>query len=64
LKTKDWKAVKTEEEIDLMRVSCRLVARTLDLLGSMARPGIKTGDLDGAAEDFIRSQGGVPSFTG
>ena len=64
MKTTDWKAVKTEEEIELMRVSSRLVARTLDFLGSMITPGIKTGELDRAAEDFIRAEGGVPSFKG
>ncbi len=64
MKTKDWKAVKSEEAIELMRHSSRLVARTLDLLGSMAKPGVKTGELDRAAEDFIRSEGGVPSFKG
>jgi methionyl aminopeptidase len=64
LETKDWKAVKTDEEIELMRRSSRLVARTLDFLGSMIRPGIQTGELDRAAEDFIRSEGGVPSFKG
>ncbi|MFH1311895.1 MAG: type I methionyl aminopeptidase [Candidatus Eisenbacteria bacterium] len=64
MKTKDWKTVKTGEEIELMRHSSRLVARTLDVLGSMAKPGVKTGELDRAAEDFIRSEGGVPSFKG
>jgi methionyl aminopeptidase len=64
VKTKEWKTVKTAEEIELMRRSSRLVARTLDVLGSMAKPGVKTGELDRAAEDFIRSEGGVPSFKG
>jgi methionyl aminopeptidase len=60
----DWKTVKNREEIELIRNSSRLVAKTLALLGSMIQPGVRTKDLDGAAEDFIRSNGGVPSFKG
>ncbi len=62
--TRDWKTVKTEEEIDLMRASSRMVAQTLRLMSEMVRPGITTLELDTAAEDFITSNGGVPSFKG
>jgi methionyl aminopeptidase len=62
--TRDWKKIKNDEEIELIRNSSRLVAKTLNLLGEMIRPGVKTGQLDRAAEDFIRSSGGVPSFKG
>lgn len=64
MKTKDWKTIKTAEEIELIRSSSRLVARTLRLMGSMIKPGVKTIELDRAAEEFIRSEGGVPSFKG
>jgi methionyl aminopeptidase len=30
----------------------------------MVQPGVKTKDLDKAAEEFIRSEGGIPSFKG
>jgi methionyl aminopeptidase len=62
--TREWKMVKTGEEIELMRESSRLVARTLELMRSMVSPGTRTIDLDSAAEDYIRSEGGVPSFKG
>lgn len=39
-------------------------ARTMELVADMIRPGITTGQLDQAAEKFIRSQGAVPSFKG
>ena len=39
-------------------------ARTMELIADMIRPGITTGQLDQAAEKFIRSQGAVPSFKG
>jgi methionyl aminopeptidase len=64
LVTRPWKSVKTREELDLMRVSSRLVAETLRTLGSEIKPGITTSDLDRIAEDYIRSQGGLPSFKG
>jgi len=42
----------------------RVVAETLALLGESMRPGVTTKELDAIAEDFIRSQGGVPTFKG
>jgi methionyl aminopeptidase len=63
-KTRDFKNIKSDEEIEFIRESSRVVAKTLELLGAMIRPGIMTGELDQAAEDFIRSNGGVPSFKG
>jgi methionyl aminopeptidase len=56
--------IKTEEEIELMRASSKILVSTLGLLESMIKPGLKTGNLDRAAEDFIRSHGAVPSFKG
>ena len=47
-----------------MAQSGRILAATLDLMQSSVRPGIKTGELDRIAEDFIRSQGAVPTFKG
>ncbi len=64
VKTRDWKIVKTEEEIELMRASSRLVAQTLEMLGKMIAPGVKTCDLDRAAEEFIRSNDAIPAFKG
>ncbi len=37
---------------------------TLDLLAGMVRPGVSTGELDAAAERFIRSRGATPTFKG
>ena len=38
--------------------------RTLQLLERQIRPGVTTADLDAAAERYIRSQGGEPTFKG
>jgi methionyl aminopeptidase len=55
---------KTPAEIEEMAAAGRVVARTLNMLRSKARPGVTTADLDKAAEKFIRSQGGDPAFKG
>jgi methionyl aminopeptidase len=52
--------VKTKEEIELMRESCRVVAEVLRLLESAIAPGVTTRQLDAMAEEYIRSQGGEP----
>src|SRR5688572_32870509 len=41
-----------------------ILVRTHRLLESKVRPGVTTGELDAAAEKFIRSQGAVPAFKG
>ncbi len=55
---------KSPEEIEMMAAAGDVHRRTMKLLESKIRPGVTTGDLDAAAEKFIRSQGGVPSFKG
>jgi methionyl aminopeptidase len=55
---------KSEQEIERMARAGAVVAEVLALLGERARPGVTTEELDGIAEDFIRSQGGFPTFKG
>jgi methionyl aminopeptidase len=55
---------KSEREIDAMARAGRVVADTLALLGETLRAGVTTKELDGVAEEYIRAQGGVPSFKG
>lgn len=56
--------LKTDEEIELMRVSNRLVGMTLGELAKHIKPGVTTKQLDKIAEEFIRSHGAVPTFLG
>lgn len=56
--------LKTENEIEKMRVAAQIVARTLDLIGEQIRPGITTGELNEIADGFIRSRGAMPAFLG
>lgn len=56
--------LKTDEEIELMRESNRLVGMTHGELFKHIRPGITTLQLDKIADEFIRDHGAVPSFLG
>jgi len=56
--------VKTPDQVAAMRVAGLVVGRTLGLLRDAVRPGITTRDLDGIAEDAIRTAGATPSFLG
>jgi len=53
---------KTLEEVELMRQSCSVVEQTHAELAKLLKPGITTLQLDTIAEEFIRKNGGVPSF--
>jgi methionyl aminopeptidase len=55
---------KSQQEIDAMARAGRVVADTLGVIGEALRPGVTTKELDEAAEEHIRSQGGVPTFKG
>src|SRR5919199_5212504 len=55
---------KSPEEIEAIAASGRILARCHRLLRAKARPGVTTGELDLAAERFIRSQGAEPVFKG
>lgn len=56
--------VKTPDQIRKMRVAGVVVGETLALLRGRTTAGMTTGDLDEAAEDFIRGKGATPSFLG
>jgi methionyl aminopeptidase len=55
---------KSETELKLMRKAGRIVAETHRLLAKSIQPGITTKELDQIAEDYIHSQGAIPSFKG
>jgi methionyl aminopeptidase len=55
---------KTLEEIELIRESNLLVAKTHGVIAGLIKPGVTTLELDKLAEEFIRDNGGVPAFKG
>ncbi|MCL2215978.1 MAG: type I methionyl aminopeptidase [Defluviitaleaceae bacterium] len=56
--------IKNDEQISLMRIASRICARTHELLAKAIRPGVTTAELNGIAEDYIRSNDSTPSFLG
>lgn len=56
--------IKTKNEIDYIRESCKIVAEVLQLLKKNAAEGVTTIELDKLAEDHILSRGGKPAFKG
>ena len=55
---------RSKEEIDLIRESSLLVAKTHAEIAGLIKPGITTLSLDKIAEEFIRDNGGTPAFKG
>jgi methionyl aminopeptidase len=57
--------IKSAREIETMAAAGKILADTLALVVSHVGPGVSTAQLDGIAEDFIRSHPGArPSFKG
>lgn len=53
---------KTDEEIELIRVSALMVSKTLAEVAKVIAPGITTLRLNNLAEEFIRDNGAIPAF--
>jgi methionyl aminopeptidase len=55
---------KTPEQVEKMALAGDILVRCLKMLEAKTRAGVTTGELDAAAEKFIRSQGATPAFKG
>ena len=56
--------IKSKKEIDYIRESCQIVAETLQIVKRYAKHGVSTSELDKIAEDWIKSNDGIPAFKG
>lgn len=56
--------IKSEEELEKMRVAGQIVARILEELARAVKPGISTLDLDRKAEKLAIEKGTLPAFKG
>ena len=56
--------LRSAEEIEKIRNSCRIVSETLSALQELIKPGVTTRQLDTEAEKIIRSKGADPAFKG
>lgn len=55
-------SIKSPREIELMRESCKLLAKVHDELGKAIKPGITTWEIDQMGEKMIRDFGCIPNF--
>ncbi|MFA5338729.1 MAG: type I methionyl aminopeptidase [Candidatus Omnitrophota bacterium] len=51
-------------EVEKIEAACRIVADTLEYLGSKIKPGMATAELDSLAEVYIKARGAVSAFKG
>jgi methionyl aminopeptidase len=56
--------IKTPEQIEGIRKSCKLAARTLDYAEQFVEAGINTEFIDDKIEEFILSHGAIPATKG
>ena len=55
-------SIKTEQEIQLMRESCRLLADVFQNLEQAVRPGMSTMEINILGDQLIRKHGCIPNF--
>ena len=53
---------KTEDEIELIKEGAIILGQAHAEVAKLIAPGVKTSMLDKVAEEFIRDNGGIPSF--
>ncbi len=56
--------VKTQVELERMKLACHIAAEALELAGKEVKPGVSTVTIDKMVCDYIKSQGAKPSFKG
>jgi methionyl aminopeptidase len=56
--------IRSDEEIDLIKISAQVLGKAHAEVAKLIRPGVKTKELDRVAETFIKDNGGIPSFLG
>ena len=56
--------LRSDEEIDLIKISAQVLGKAHAEVAKLIRPGVTTKELDTVAETFIKDNGGYPSFLG
>lgn len=54
--------LKSEKDLESMRIACKITGDTLKYIQTLIKPGISTKQLDSLAYEFIKSKGATPSF--
>ena len=53
--------IKSAEQIEGIRESCRLAAKTLEFIGPIVKEGVSTDFLDKSIDEYIRDHNGIPA---
>ncbi len=54
--------IKTAEDIEKMRIACKLASEVLDYIGPFVKPGVTTGELDTLCHDYmVNVQNTIPA---
>jgi len=56
--------LKSDQEIELIKLSAQVLGKAHAEVAKRIRSGVQTRELDQIAEEFIRDNGGIPSFKG
>jgi methionyl aminopeptidase len=56
--------IKSPEQIEGIRKSCKLAAETLSFIGEFVKPGVSTGFIDQKIEEYITNHGAIPAPKG
>lgn len=56
--------LKNSEQLELIKISADVLGRAHAEVAKLIKPGVTTIELDKVAEEYIRDNGGVPSFKG
>lgn len=56
--------MRTREEIEKIRAAGKIAAQAIELVGSHAKPGVTTDELDRIGHEFLVTQGAYPSTLG
>jgi methionyl aminopeptidase len=56
--------LKSPDEIKSMAQSCSIVAKTIDAIKAIVKPGITTEEIENFADAYIRANNAVPAFKG
>ena len=56
--------IKSKKEIELMKESCKVVAKVYDELEKVIKPGMSTWELDQIAEKVMKQNGAIPAEKG
>ena len=61
---KDGIRIHTSTELEEMRLSCKLAAETLDMIGDFVKPGIQTEKINNLCHEFMLDHGATPATLG